>query len=543
MAMPVPGRRRRRRTSESAATAGTASVTRIRAPQGAMVGRYLLPGTRKNEMIAVTAAAQVIFGGSVAATVKRAPQESWQKEAWDLRREIGEFRFSGDRVARAVSQLRLFVARLPDTPDGEPVPVTDGPVADIAAQLFGDQAAVQQELRRAAQHLQFNGESNLLVRNDKSGKLMWTAHSVQEITGQGESMKLDDGVDQTPLTQDDMVVRCWTPDPERGGLADSAARSVLPVARELKGLTEHTSAQIDSRLAGAGLLILPDSVEVLSGQASVPEEGDDDADIDAFVRALVESMTVPLSKRDSAASVVPLVIKVPASAVKDIQHLTFSTPFDAMAKDMREEAIRRIGLGMDSDPSVLLGQGSGNHWSAWLVSEEEGKLVVSPLGATICHALTTGVLRPILESPDDLLPEGDRPDQYQVWFDASPLELRPDKSADARALHDAMLLSDDANRRENGFDKADAPGAAELATRLLVKLLMAKPDFASAILPALGITAGVPDAPDPAAPDVGAAPAPPADPAPQGTDGQDRNLPDTLGDPPPASTPGVDAAP
>ena len=509
-------------------------VRKIRAPRGSMVGHYALPRPGGGTNV-VTASAQVIHGGSaVGRTIKRAQPESWQDELWTLRTEVGELRFAGDRAARAVSQVRLFIAELPDGHDAKPEPVTSGPVYELGRPMFGDRAATQQGLHRSTQHLEFNGETNLLIRqHPETGAMTWSAHSVYELTGSAENLKLDDGVEPVELTDQDLVVRCWLPDPKKGGLADCPARSVLPVARELKALTQHTSAQIDSRLAGAGLLVLPDTIEVLAGQASDPDEGDDDGEMDDFVRALVESMTVPLTNHDSASSVVPLVIKVPEAAVDKIQHIKFASDLDTMAKDMREEAIRRVALGMDSDPSVLLGLAGGNHWSAWLVSEDETKLMVAPMAATICHSLTTGWLHPILEQIDGIAD----PTRYLVWFDLSALELRPDKSADARTLNGSGLLSDAATMAANGFDPdKDKPNAEEFKRRVLLDLLKAKPDLAAVLLPELGIElAGLEMAP--AAPAAGDEPPPavtPPDP-PEENDGQDRDIPQTAGDPPPAA--------
>jgi hypothetical protein len=233
--------------------------------------------------------------------------------------------------------------------------------------------------------------------------------------------------------------------------------------------------------------------------------------MDGFVHALVEAMTVPIQNRDSAASVVPLVAKVPAEVVDKIKHLTFASPLDPMAKDMREEAIRRIGLGMDSDPSVLLGIGSSsNHWSAWLTSDEEVKLVIAPMVSTVCHALTVGWLRPSLEQL------GVDPNKYLVWFSTSNLTLRPDKSEDARALHGEGVLSDEAVMRENGFNPdEDMASDEERARRLLTQLLMVKPDYAEAILPRLGVELVLPQT-VPAEPAASPADTPPEDAPPDG---------------------------
>ena len=317
------------------------------------------------------------------------------------------------------------------------------------------------------------------------------------------------------------MVRAWWPHPQKSGLADAPARAVLPVARELRALTQHTGALIDSRLAGRGLLLVPNEIEVLAGQASTPKEGGADGETDAFVDALVEAMLTPLQNRDSAASVVPLIAKVPGEWVDKVRHITFDSPLDPMARDMREEAIRRIGLGMDSDPSVLLGISSSNHWSAWAIEDSEVKLVVSPTLATICHALTVGWLRPTLE-----LLDGQEPRKFMVWFSTDNLSLRPDKSQDARALHDAGLLSDESALRENGFNpEEDAASDDEKARRWLVTLMLAKPEYAQAILDYLGVDIELPTAP--------AAPVEPAPVEDSADDGQSPNdIPDRETTPP-----------
>jgi hypothetical protein len=155
------------------------------------------------------------------------------------------------------------------------------------------------------------------------------------------------------------------------------------------------------------------------------------------------------------------------------------------------------------------------------------QLGVSPAVATVCHAFTTGWLHPVLDQM------GIDPSRYLVWFDTSQLELRPDKSADSRALHEAGLLGNDAVLRENGFDPiGDAPTEQEYQRRILEKLLIANPALAPDILPALGITLAITIA----APDALPA-APPAEEAPvaEPNDGQDRELPDTADAPPPAA--------
>lgn len=456
----------------------TNRVTRRRIRQtggGTKIAQYLTPSTSKNlPPQSVTAAAEVIYGPTVTRAKKRPPAASWQMESWQLRKEIPEFRFAGDRVARGASRYKLYAAKRGALGE-DPEKVDEGLPYDLCQELFGNEAQTQQGLHKASQHLTFNGESMIVV-SDGDGGLTWTAYSVRELTGQGRSFRVNDGIESRNLTDNDIVTRCWSPDPEFSALADCPAQAVLPVARTLRGLGKRTAAEIDSRLAGAGLLIFPEEVDVVSPQL------DDEGNEMDVVDVLVEHMTIPIRDQDSAAAVVPLALKVPKEVVKDIQHISFSTPLDEKLPEMETNAIRRIGLGMDSPPETLLGMSTANHWTGWLISSEEVTLVLSPTVAKICHSLTVGWLHPMLEASgvEDFA-------DYMVWFDASELELRPDKSVDSRELHEKGLIGDDAVLRENGFNEKDKPTDEEMQRNLLTRLLIGAPTLAPLLLPKLGI--------------------------------------------------------
>ncbi|MGV9742868.1 hypothetical protein [Nocardia farcinica] len=452
-----------------------------------MVREFVLDQrTRRNPYApprAVTAAAQIVFGPSVPRTAAKSTKQGWQDEAWQLRDEIGEFRFSGDRIAKTVSLMRPFVGKVESLGD-EPVEVIEGLPAELGERMFADQSATQQRMFRAAQHIAFNGETLPVIREDIDTDLFsWEPCSVQELTPAGSSWQYSNGLDTRrldPVTE--RVTRAWIPHPSQSAYADCGARAILPVARELRGLTEHVSAQIDSRLAGAGLLLVAQEIESLRGQGS-PSGADDEDDIDPFVRDLMEMMLTPIKDRASAAALVPLVAKVPAQYVDKIKHIRFSEPLDPKAQELRAEAIRRIALGMDSPPEVLLGLGSGsNHWSAWAIGEDDVKLAAAPVAVIIFHALTVGWLHPMLR-------ESGVADwhKYVIWYDASALRLRPDRSPDARELFDRGALSEEAMLRENGFGAADLPTEDEKHKILITKLLIGAPSLAPLLLPLLGI--------------------------------------------------------
>jgi hypothetical protein len=457
--------------TQPARASRTNRAQRRRTTRGPVFGTYSIPSyDGHTPPRSITAAAEVVFGKNVAKAKKRPPVASWQVESWELRREIPEFRFAGDRVGHGCSQYKMYIAKRPESSDGTPDRATDGPAAELSQMLFGDIAATQQALRTAGQHSAFNGES-LIVINDTETGYAWKPYSVRQLTGSGRSWKLNDGIESRSLNMDkERVVRCWTPDPEFTGRADCAAQAVLPVARIIRGLGKRTAAEIDSRLAGAGVLMLPDDVQVMGGQGQ--------ADL---VEALVESMLTPIQDPESAAALVPLILKMRAESIAKVEHLSFATKLDEKLPEMESNAIRRVALGMDSPPETLLGLGDSNHWSGWLLTSEEVQFVLSPTVATISHALWTGFAREMLAAMGE-----QNPDDYMVWFDASELELRPDKSTDSRDLHAKDVLSDEAMLRENGFSKEDMPDDAEKKRRFFEKLVLADPSLAPTIFPELG---------------------------------------------------------
>lgn len=529
MTSPMERRVRRRRESAAHAIAdGLKEQQRLTLMKGTGTDgavhttSYQFNSPKSGATKSITASAQVVYSKTVG-SVKRPGVQPWQTEAWDLRAEIGEFRFCGDRPARAASQATLFGAE--SGPDGDPVMTTNPTVLAITEQLFGTQAQVAQVIHRAVQHLGFNGETLFRFFQTENERLQFEAHAVNELTGSSGGYKLNDGMETRNLGEDEVVVRCWTPDPRAGAIADCAARGVLGPARELKGLTEHTSAQIDSRLAGNGLLLVPNNITVMEGQ--VPQQSEESIEageaFHPFLEALVEAMMTPIKDRSAASALVPLVAMLNPEDIEKIRHLTFGSTLDPMAKDLREEAIKRIALGMDSPPEVLLGLGSANHWSAWQVSEEEVTMVIAPLLATVCHSITVGFLWPALEQQGV-----ENYESYQVWFDTSRLSLRPDRSADAQTLYDKDALSISALLRENGFDDTDLPDETEIRTRLLVALVKANAALAPQILPMLGIPFAAP--PTEEAIPVEADPAPVDDASPPAE--ADRSIPDTQTDAP-----------
>lgn len=491
----------------------------------------------------MTAAAQVLHSRKIqragSSKQKKTASMAWQADVWAMFDEIGELWFSSSWTANCLSRVGLYAAMTNDA-DGDPDPVTEGPAAELVADFAGGAGGQAALLSRIGYHLSLVGDSYIVARNcypdvvegegaalsgpadpsvrigppdqvdpDEPIDVEWQAYSTDEVS-YDRTWRINDGFDDWEISDSDLIIRCWRPHPRKWAEAQSAVRSSLPVLRELRGLTMHVSAQVDSRLAGAGILFLPQSMVFASSDEDTAE-GED-----PFIRDLMDHMLTPIKDRDSAAAVVPFVVKVPDDAIGKIQHITFGSELDAQAKDLRDEALRRFALGQDLPASIILGSADTNHWSAWLEDEQAVRAHVAPLASAVCLALTVGWLQPALE---ELGVENAR--DYMVWFDLSRLIHRPDRTEAAVQLHDRFLVGDETVRREAGFNEEDKPSPEEFTRMVLLALLKSGGDV-TPVLQALGIRVDLaPTAPatapavDPPAPveDPRAIPELPDDPA------------------------------
>lgn len=417
----------------------------------------------------------------------------WQEEAWELLDLIGEQRFLAHTLAGRMSQAALYVGKLEDgdSPGTRPEQVEDGDLQVLLNSIGGGIAGQGQLIHRAGVNLFVAGEVWLVgipprlvpgtpeyeyaatsgdsVRPvNRSGpveestddvlKLEWRMLSVTEInldqTGQA-TINLEDGSTVVADPTDLYMIRIWRPHPRRAWEADSPTRASLPVLRELLGLTQHISAQVDSRLAGAGLLAVSSEADAALKRAAGIDENDPRSPL---MEALTLAMQTAIKDRAAASALVPLAVTVPGNPAEAFHYMTFSTPLDKEARQLRDEAIRRLALGQDAPPELLLGTGGMNHWGAWLVREDVVTTHLEPPLALICDALTTQYLRPLMRElgyPEDDL------ERYVVWYDVDNLIARPNRTQDAKDLYALGEIDGRALREAVGFEEGDAPEDGE----------------------------------------------------------------------------------
>lgn len=455
--------------------------------------------------LGLRASAERITSKNVSTGVTRAGKAGeWQLDAWEMYDLVGEQRFLANTLAGRASQARLYVGRLPsDDPLAEPEPLND-PVLQAMLDSIGKASTGRAQLvLRMVMNYFIAGEAYLVgipphliarARGESAAApvsgnaevlvtdLEWRVLSIDEFRYKTEKtvqlLLAESGGKPFEVNVDDIYpIRSWRPHPRRAWQADSPTRSSLPVLRELVGLTMAIGAQVDSRLAGAGVFIVPDSAR----KAMLRSMGlSENSDQDPLADALIDAMSAAISDRSSAASFAPLVLTVPDDSAEFFKHITFDKEFDKQLKPLREEAIRRVALGQDAPPELLLGVGGMNHWGAWLVREDVVTTHLEPPLALFCDSVTVQFLRPLMRA----LGYSDKDvDDTVVWYDVSHMIVRPNRNVDAQALYGVGELSGEALRRENGFDENDAPpvlGQSDPAVDLALQLISQAPSLMQA---------------------------------------------------------------
>jgi hypothetical protein len=235
---------------------------------------------------------------------------------------------------------------------------------------------------------------------------------------------------------------------------------VLSVLSEIENMTKYVASQLSSRLAGAGIFAIPNEMTFGSVRGQVTNGDETDAaqnvstGLNAFLIELYETISANLADPEDASARVPVLLAGPGDSLQHLRHITFATELDKQVKTLRDEAIRRLALGMDMPPEILTGTGDMNHWNSWQTEEAAIKAHTEPLLQIITAAVTEKYLWPYLL---DVMPGEDENSvrRFVIHADTSKIRLRPNRSKEALELYDRGVLSMEATARENGFDPAD----------------------------------------------------------------------------------------
>jgi hypothetical protein len=485
----------------------------------------------------------------------------WQSEAWEYYDAIGEIKYAFTLVANVMSRVRLYPARVDDPAeaptalDNETDDDTEQKVVAALARLassFGGQPGM---LRDAALNLCVTGECNLVQTPAAAFPVTeesWDIRSVDELTVTNGRVTVKTSRDARQqdiqvLPKNAFIARIWRQHPRFSNEADSSLRGMLDLCAELLLLNRTFRATARSRL-NSGMLYLPDGLSVAASPD--PEDvdmlGDESvdsavlagatasvtADEDEFEEALIEAMTAPINDEDSAAAVVPLIIRGPAELADKIKIFKFERVFDPALATRSDRVLERIMQGLDVPKDIVTGLANVKYANALQIDESLYKAHIEPLALLICDALTYVYMRPLLKAQGV---DEETIKKYVIWYDPSEVTTRPNRAEDADAGYDRYIVSEAAWRRSHGFSDEDEPSSEELATRLVVERGSITPELTEAVLQVIapGIMKQVREASQEAAAEGGTAvpseimdaiggtpatPSEPPEPIPSGTD-------------------------
>lgn len=398
--------------------------------------------------------------------------QPWQRRAFAYYNMVPEIKYAGQFYSRSLSLLRLFVGELQD--DGQIEPSENTDITPYLDRIQDPGGGGREQLQATYGRLRFlNGECYLLVTKDpETEQEQWEMVSTVELRPEGstyirysapslqpESFVSPSDDDYEPLADKDAIVyRLWQRHPEFSQLADCTMMGVMDVCEELVLLTQSVRARARSRLAGSGILLINGRYVPLPVEATT----DEDPDVDPFMNDLNEAMTASIVDEASASAVVPMVVRVDAPEVGGLdavmKHIQIIDPMQTYPETgLRMELIKRLSIGLDMPPEILVGLADSNHWNAWQVDEQTWKAHLQPVANSFVNDLTTAYLQPTLRNAG--IADWAR---YVITYDATAVINHPDRSRDAKDLYDKRAIGKAALREANGFTDEDAPTPNEL---------------------------------------------------------------------------------
>lgn len=415
----------------------------------------------RDALVAAASAVKASRNSLVGQTVN---QENWQDDAWKFYDALGEFRYAVSWKSEMISRIRLRAGKKKLGLD-EPEIIDEGPAAELIAELAGGIGGQAEMLGTLATQLGVPGEGWLIGEAGEDGENKWRVYSSEEIQIRNRKYQVIDeeaalagrGKKWRTISDESLVIRIWRPHKRFHYLADSPARAAISTMRELELVNRKIQANYLSRLASAGVVIFPDEI-------TFPVRPEFQDEPDPFVAEWIETAATAIKRPGTASAVIPIPLRVPGEFVDKVQFLDFSVKEDEKIIEKRESSIRRLATQVDVPAEILLGMGDVNHWTAWQLEESAIKAHISSDVELIVHALTIGYLIPRLKAM------GEDPTDWVVWYDASELTIRPDRTDAAFKAYDRLELNGAALRRETGLDESDAPSTDELRGMVLKKL-------------------------------------------------------------------------
>jgi len=439
--------------------------------------------------------------------IRRRSQVQWQRRAWEYFDVIAEIGFAFGLLGNVTGRARLYPAFVVD-PHQPPVQlqnVEELPEDFVDAceaaleRVSSTTGGIPALLRDAALNLCVAGECYLVQIPERIGSgepETWDIKSVDEVVvspdGEVRIKSRADLRQQEMITlpPDAFVGRIWRSHPRWSHQPYSSMVGVLQPCEDLLLFSHAARATAHSRL-NAGAMFIPDGLSA----AAMPAEPDPALfpppapgeptmeppieDHDEFEEELIAAMTTPIADQDSAAAVVPLLIRGPAELGEKIKLFKFERSFDPALAERADRALDRIMQGIDVPKDVVTGLANVKYSNAIQIDKNLYKAHVEPLLLMICDAITMVYFRQALaamEFPEDLIR------RVTIWYDPSDIVLQANPEELADNGFDRFLISAAAWRRSHGFTEDDKPEPEELVRRMVIEKGPLSPELVEAML-------------------------------------------------------------
>ncbi len=377
----------------------------------------------------VAAAGGTIQGGSPAtpdAIMRRT--EDWQKRVLAFSGSIPEVIHAGRFVENTTSNIEISVL------EGDSKNRTTDTIEDLLTSF---------PMSRVCNNLFLVGE--MIVAFDRKN-FRWESYGKSDYKHQpNKPLEVRTPEGKWEKLADNWVwFRIYRPDPSDKYAAWSTHRAMLDLLESMYVHQIADTAVAQSRLAGAGILYIPN------------DEFTDDPDLDGgepepgsqqhFEARLRDAMTDSVTNRNQQDAIVPLVMFGSAEIADSIRHVLMERNDDAKGFADRMGAYRsRYAAGIDLPSEIITGMGEANHWAAWKVDQNTWQYYLQPLAQTVVDALTVNFIRPVGEA---LGVTG----KLTAVVDATKVIVKPDRTDAAIRLHALHALNAEAALRETGFN-------------------------------------------------------------------------------------------
>ena len=434
--------------------------------------------------------------------LRRRAEVIWQRRAWEYFDLVGEIGFAFGLFGNVASRARLYPAIVVD-PHQPPVQlknVTDLPedftdaCRNALGRITSSTGGVTALLRDATLNLSVAGEGYLVQIPERLGSgepESWDIRSVDEVqvspNGKVRIKPRHDTLqsEYIELPETAFVGRIWRNHPRWSGQAHSSMIGVLQPCEDLLLFSQAARATARSRL-NSGAMFIPDGLSA----AAMPADPDPTTTFppgteppidehDEFEEELIAAMTTPIADEDSAAAVVPLLIRGPAELGEAIKQFKFERSFDPSLSQHADRALERIMQGIDVPKDIVTGLANVKYSNAVQIDKSLYKAHVEPMLLLICDALTMVYFRQALIAlgqPEDLVR------RTTIWYDPADIVIQANPEELADSGYDKYLISAAAWRRAHGFTEDDKPDGEEMAKRMIVEKGQLAPELTEAVL-------------------------------------------------------------